>query len=414
MKKFAWPLLAALLIFTSSAIARAEEETPFPFEMAPEGNILDEPEKAVAPPKLESLLSLEMRVALIRAASSAELAGEGNLLITSAESGARLNTGDLRAVTVRRSPHGIRINSFVFPINSIRVESPDGIIAINGKRYRGYIVLWDNGKGTFDVVNHVMLEDYLRSVVAAEMPKAWPVEALKAQAVAARTYALFRRQEMNENYFDVETTVMDQVYGGVVNEDSHTDEAVHGTAGMILLYNNQIARTFFHANCGDRTEDGVEVFHKINTPYLKSVPCAYGKKSPYYTWEFNVRINEVEKALTRAGLHKGKIGSIAAQAHTKTGRVKTLALRNGRDVAMVNAVDFRLAIGPARLKSTRFTIYKQGTLLLFKGIGYGHGVGLCQWGAKGMADEKRSFRDILGKYYPGATVAANVLASVPE
>ncbi len=414
MKKFAWPLVAALLICTAPAPVWAAEETPFPFEMAPEGNILAEPEKEPAPPRLESLLNLEIRVALIRAAAAADLAGTGNLLITSADSGARLNTGDLQSISVQRSPHGIRINSLVFPIRSIRVESPDGIIAINGKRYRGYIVLWDNGKGTFDVVNHVMLEDYLRSVVAAEMPKAWPVEALKAQAVAARTYALFRRQEMNDNYFDVETNVMDQVYGGVANEDPRTDEAVSGTAGMILLYKNQIARTFFHANCGDRTEDGSEVFHKVNTPYLRSVPCAYGKRSPYYTWQFSLRMGEIEAALGRAGLHRGKISSLAAQSRTKTGRVKTLAVRNGRDVKMVNAVDFRLALGAARLKSTRFTIQKQGTLMTFKGIGYGHGVGLCQWGAKGMADERRTFRDILGKYYPGATVAANVLASVPE
>lgn len=414
MKKFAWPLLAAVLICAAPLAARAAEETPFPFEMVPEGNILDESEQAPAPPRLESLLQLEIRVALKRAASSTELAGAGNLLITSAESGARLNTGDLSTIAVRRSPHGIRINSFVFPIKSIRVESPDGIILLDGRPYRGYIVLWDNGKGMFDVVNHVMLEDYLRSVVAAEMPKAWPVEALKAQAVAARTYALFRRQEMNENYFDVETTVMDQVYGGVANEDPHTDEAVHGTAGMILMYQNQIARTFFHANCGDRTEDGSEVFRKVNTPYLKSVMCAYGKKSPYYTWQHSVRIHDVEAALSRAGLHRGKIESIVAQTFTKTGRVKTIALRTGRNVTMVNAVDFRLALGPANLRSTRFTIAKQGTLMLFKGIGFGHGVGLCQWGAKGMADEKRSFREILTKYYPGATVAANVLASVPE
>ncbi|MBI5638559.1 MAG: SpoIID/LytB domain-containing protein [Nitrospinae bacterium] len=414
MKNFTWPLVAALLICAAPAAVRAEEEAPFPFEMAPEGNILDEPEKAVAPPRLESLLSLEMRVALIRAASSATLAGEGNLLITSAESGARLNTGDLQTITVQRSPHGIRINTLVFPIRSIRVESPDGIIGINGKRYRGYIVLWDNGKGTFDVVNHVMLEDYLRSVVAAEMPKSWPVEALKAQAVAARTYALFRRQEMNENYFDLETTVMDQVYGGVANEDPRTDKAVSGTAGMILMYKNQVARTFFHANCGDRTEDGVEVFQKVSVPYLKSVPCEYGKKSPYYTWQIGVRMNEIEAALARAGLHRGKIASLATQSRTKTGRVKTLALHNGRNVTMVDAVAFRLALGPARLKSTRFTIQKQGTMVTFKGIGYGHGVGLCQWGAKGMADAGRRFGDILGKYYPGATVAVNVLASVPE
>ncbi len=414
MKNFAWPLLAACLICAAPIAALAEEEAPFPFEMAPEGNILDEPEKEAVPPKLESLLSLEMRVALIRSASTAEITGGGNLLITSAESGARLNTGDVRSIKVRRDPHGIRINSFVFPLTSIRVESPDGVIAINGKRYRGYFVLWDNGKGTFDLVNHVMLEDYLRSVVAAEMPKAWPVEALKAQAVAARTYALFRRQEMNENYFDLETNVMDQVYGGVANEDPRTDEAVSGTAGMILLYKNQIARTFFHANCGDRTEDGVEVFHKVNTPYLKSVPCEYGKKSPYYTWQLSIRMNEIEAALSRAGLHRGKIDSLSAQNHTRTGRVKTLGLRNGRNLTSVNAIDFRLAVGPARLKSTRFTIHKQGTLIMFKGTGYGHGVGLCQWGAMGMADAGRTFREILGKYYPGATVASNVLASVPE
>ncbi|MBI5178305.1 MAG: SpoIID/LytB domain-containing protein [Nitrospinae bacterium] len=363
---------------------------------------------------IEGLFGVEIRVALARSAVSSDIAGEGGLLVASAESGARLNTGSVDRIAVRRDRRGIKLNTLVFPVKSIRVEAQGGIVSFNGKRYRGYLVLWDNDKGTFDVVNHVPMEDYLRSVVAMEMPKSWPLEALKAQTVAARTYALYRRQENAGTYFDVETDVMDQVYGGVAVENGFTDAAVEGTSGLVLKYENQLVKAFFHANAGERTENGEEVFRGVDVPYLKSVPCRYAKQSPYYVWQLSIRSQEIENALSRAGLFSGKITGISAHSHTRTGRVRFLKVQGRSRSELVEATAFRAAIGSTRIKSTRFSLRKQGQTFTFMGTGYGHGVGLCQWGAKGMAEAGKNFSEILSHYYPGITVSKDDFIATPE
>jgi len=353
---------------------------------------------------LEGLFNIEIRVVLARSVASAEIGGKGNLLVTSAESGARLNLADTAKIAVRRDRHGIKLNTLVFPVHSIRVEQPGGIISLNGKEYRGYLVLWDNDRGTFDVVNHVPMEDYLRSVVALEMPKSWPQEALKAQAVAARTYVMFKRQGNTGNYFDVETDVMDQAYGGTAAENDMTDAAVRDTAGMVLTHQNTIARAYFHANSGDRTENGEEIFRGVDVPYLKSVPCVYAKQSPYYIWQLTIRLPEVEAALSRNSLFSGKITDISISSHTRTGRVRQLRIKSRTQNELVDAAAFRLAIGSTHLKSTNFSLRRSGQTLTFQGTGYGHGVGLCQWGAKGMAEKNRDYKEILAYYYPGTSI----------
>lgn len=364
---------------------------------------------------VESLFNVEVRVALARSLPHVRLSGNAELMVTAAETGARLNATPSPAIAVRRDARGVRINHQVFPVRSIRVESPDGVIEFDKRRYRGYFVLWDNGRGGFDAVNHVALEDYLRSVVPVEMPKDWPSEALKAQAVAARTYAVFKRQLNAQNYFDVESDVMDQVYGGVGAEDPRADEAVKDTAGMILVHNNQVARAFFHSTCGGKTENSFEVFKGIDAPYLVPVECGYDRDSPQWTWQLNIRAGDVERALKRGGLiRSGPITGLSAQSFTRTGRVRTVAVAIGRHIELVDGAAFRLALGGTQLKSTRFTISRHKSMFIFRGTGYGHGVGMCQWGAKGMAEKNSDFRKILLKYYPGTAIAADVLSSPLE
>ncbi len=358
---------------------------------------------------IEGLFNVEIRVVLARSVVATELSADENLLVSSTESGARLSiAGATGKITAKRDRQGIKLNNLVFPVRSIRVDSPTGTISFNKKKYRGYMVLWDNERGTFDVVNHLPLEDYLRSVVSMEMPRSWPLEALKAQAIAARTYAMFKRQENSGNYFDVETDVMDQAYGGIAAESETTDAAVSGTAGMVLMYENTIVRAYFHSNAGDRTENGGEVFRSMELPYLKSVPCPYGVNAPSSAWQTSIRLPEIESALSRASLFSGKISDISINSYTKTGRVRQLRIKSRTQNELVEAAAFRLAVGPSRLKSTRFSMHKSGQTVMFRGVGYGHGVGLCQWGAKGMAENKRDYKEILSHYYPGTTITTRL------
>ncbi len=358
---------------------------------------------------------VEIRVAMDTAASKAEVDGDGgNLTITSGETGAGLNVAPTGKILAEWSPQGIKINHLIYPTGGARIESRSGTIIFNGKKYRGYLILWNGQNGTLTVVNHLPLDDYIRSVVAMEIPKTWPLEAIKAQAVAARTYALYKRQDNAGNLFDVAPDVSDQVYGGREVENEATNEAVKATEGMTLVYENHLALTYFHSNSGGRTENGSEVFHTANAPYLKSVKCRYAGDSPYYAWQLNVGLPEIESALSRNGLFSGKISLISVQSHTDSGRVRQLKIYGRNKTELLDASALRRALGGTRLKSTKFSVRSYGQTVTFVGNGYGHGVGLCQWGAKGMAEHKIGFKEILSHFYPGAVLSTSFLTSAME
>lgn len=366
-------------------------------------------------PALHGFFDVEIRVALETAAVKADVDGDGgNLTITSGQTGAGLDVASTGKILAEWAPQGIKINHLTYPTNGARIESKSGIINFNGKKYRGYLLLWNGQNGTLTVVNHLPLDDYIRSVVAMEIPKTWPLEALKAQAVAARTYALNKRQENAGNLFDVTPDVMDQVYGGIGVENEAANQAVKATEGLTLVYENHLALTYFHSNAGGRTENGSEVFHTANAPYLKSVACRYSGDSPYYSWQLSVSLPEIESALARDGLFSGKISRISVQSHTDSGRVKQLKIYGVNKTELLDASAFRRALGGTKLKSTKFSVRSYGRTVTFVGNGYGHGVGLCQWGAKGMAEHKIGFKEILSHFYPGAVLSTSFLTSAME
>ena len=353
---------------------------------------------------------IELRVALALKVYKVSLSSGGSALrITSAKSGRLLNAGRISEITVRPHKQGIKINDLVFPVTSIKVASPDGTLSMGGRNYRGYFVVRSGKSGLLDAINHLSLEDYLLGVVPSEMPVDWPLETLKAQAVAARTYALYRRSESSEEEYDLLSDVNDQVYRGREREDERTSKAVRQTAGMILTYKNSLVRALYHSTSGGRTENGGEVFAGANLPYLKSVWCKYDRESPSYVWQYSVRFSELQSALSRHGIRTGKISGVSLRSRTKTSRIKELNIHTKSGRIIINATEFRKAVGTKKIKSTRFKIRRRGEKITFKGIGYGHGVGLCQWGAKGMAEKNHDFRQILAFYYRGAKITTGIL-----
>ena len=253
------------------------------------------------------------------------------------------------------------------------------------------------------------IEEYLYGVVPCEVPHTWPKQALMAQAVAARTYALYIKQKSLANIFDVRATTASQVYGGFDAEALSTRFAVDQTRGQVLTYNGRLIVAYFHANSGGYTERPENVWG-ARVPYLKDQPDAYSKDSPGSTWEYFLPYSEAIERLRDFGINAGKIKTVQVGKKTRSGRVQEVTVVSDKGTQRITSNNFRLAIGAKYLKSTCFDTVLNKTGILFKGNGYGHGVGMSQWGARQMALQGFDYKRILQHYYCGTTVAKIELA----
>jgi stage II sporulation protein D len=262
-------------------------------------------------------------------------------------------------------------------------------LKVNGMVVRGDVVAVLQPGGVL-LVNVLPLEDYLVGVLGSEMPRAFPLEALKAQAVAARTYALQKKLEQYGQPFHLGSSVISQVYGGLKAEDPRTREAVEATRGLVLTFDLQPIEAYFHASCGGRTESGANALGR-DLPYLKSVSCPCGKL-PTSQWSIAISNDELKAALG------SRPQGMKIEGRTPTGRVKRVQVSATRSL---DAVTFRERLGYTRLKSLQFDLEPTKEGFTIHGQGFGHGAGLCQWGAKVLAEQGQDFRKILGHYYPG-------------
>ncbi len=276
-----------------------------------------------------------------------------------------------------------------------KLGSVQGELLVMGSRYAGNIDVWKGENGLY-IINELPLEEYVRDVVAAEISPEWDMEALKAQAVVSRTYALYQKTKNGNSLYHLASSVLHQVYKGK-NTDMRIAYAVSATTGEVLTFDGTIIESLYHSTCGGKTENPGEVFAK-NYPYMKSVESNCDL-SPYSVWERNIRLDEIEKALAIE-----HIQDISIEAYTSTNRVRQLSIKSGFGITTVNATDFRKALGWNRLPSTNFTLTRTGREITFQGRGYGHGVGLCQWCMLRMAREGKKYAEILSFFYPGTTI----------
>ncbi len=245
-------------------------------------------------------------------------------------------------------------------------------------------------KDGLQLINVIPLEDYLAAVLGSEMPVSFPLEALKAQAVAARTYALQKKLETYGSPFHMGSSVLHQVYGGLNREDARTRSAVEATRGEVLTYELAPIEAYFHASCGGRTESGQDALGR-NLPYLQAVDCPCGRL-PASRWSATLSDSELHSALGQS------TEGFRVSSRTDTHRVNRIATASGLSV---DGVTLRRKLGYTKLKSLGFDVERTSGGWHFNGRGYGHGAGLCQWGAKALADEGLAYRDILQHYYPG-------------
>jgi stage II sporulation protein D len=255
------------------------------------------------------------------------------------------------------------------------------------------------GAAGLDVVHSLPLEAYVAAVVEAEMPLGFPPEALRAQAVAARSFALAKKLEaMAEGRsWHLGSTVLDQVYRS--GDDPRARAAAESTAGEVLAYEHEPVLAVFHSSCGGRTESGADALGRA-LPYLASVRCGRCERAPRRHWTARIGLEELGRI---AGL-PGPATSFRVVARTATGRVARAAISSGGARVELSGADLRQRLGFDRLPSLAFEAKAGRREVAFEGQGSGHGAGLCQWGAAGFAREGRDYRFILHHYYPGTEI----------
>ncbi len=279
-----------------------------------------------------------------------------------------------------------------------KIKKVSAKVILSGSTYKGAIELWKGSDGYF-LINVVELEDYVKGVVASEVGINWPIEALKAQAVLARTYAVAHiLRNRTRNFYDVTSSVFHQVYKGDVASEE-VDKAVKETKGEILTFNREPIMAYYHACSVEKTEDPKEVFGR-EYPYLQSVEVPF-TPSPYNIWERKVAFDLLEKVL-----QIDKIKDVEIISYTNTGRIKELKFTNGKNSRIIKANELRRLLKWTVLPSTMITNMRvENDGVIFEGRGYGHGVGMCQWCAFQMAQEGRNYKDILQHFYPGTVLS---------
>ncbi len=274
---------------------------------------------------------------------------------------------------------------------------------VDGKPYHGALEVRVDRQSTITVVNEVPLEEYLLGVLSGEVPKDWPLEALKAQAVAARTFAVRKRDEARAAglAWDLENTNLYQVYEGSGKIGGGIQRAVKETNGIILTHGSRPIQAMFHSNCGGRTSRASDVWSS-DQPYLRSVACGYCAKGAHYHWRAELLIPDLVRKLRTSGMDLSDVAGLKVEEWDASGRVRRLVIldADGKRIA-VRGSQFRMAVGPDLVKSARFEAEILSDRVVFRGRGWGHGVGLCQEGAEGMARAGFNAFEILRKYYPG-------------
>jgi len=275
----------------------------------------------------------------------------------------------------------------------------------------GLVQLVLRGNGVL-VINHVDLEEYVKGVVPSEVNSAWHPEMLKAQAVAARTYALYQQMLGASREYDVAASIQDQVYRGRHGVDARVVQAVESTRGLVVTYQDAPIYAAFSSTAAGLTEDAVVVWSK-DLPYLKGVECPFDIESPYYQWKASFKLETLEKNLRQLGFAVGTIATLTPLTQSRAGRVATLRILHSKGELVIRGEDLRKAVGYTVIPSTQFTIDSIGDEVVLSGYGAGHAVGLCQWGAKELAQLGYSYSSILRYYYPGTELKDASLTKAP-
>jgi stage II sporulation protein D len=301
---------------------------------------------------------------------------------------------------IKASINGVRIGKQSFNTFSLDFYSKkDGRIYLNKNPYRGIMRVIKKGDKLL-FVNIIDLETYLNGVIQNEISGDWPMEAIKAQVIAARSYALYVLEENKNKDYDLESNVLHQVYHGKIGERWRIRRAIRLTKGLVLVYKNKILPAFYHATCGGHTDNAKHLWD-IDLYPLRGVSCDFCKDSPYYRWEKIIDLDILAEKLKKRGIKVDKIKNVFVLNRYDTGYVKNIEIDSDKKI-ILNGKKFREILGFNYIKSRRFLLKVKDNKLKVKGFGWGHGIG--QWGAREMAKRGYNAEEILKYYYPGAEI----------
>jgi stage II sporulation protein D len=356
---------------------------------------------------LPALAALEMRVAIERDVSRVTIGSSTNAVLRDGSGQVLAEIPAMGALTAEANGGRVTVNRWTAGQVWVEPEG-DGFVYIGNKWYRGRTLVVPTSGG-ITAVNYVDLEEYLYSVVGAEMPASWPLEALKSQAVAARSYALYQRQTGGNAVFDVGNTTSWQVYSGLEKEASSTQRAVRETAGQVLVHDGRIIEAVFHSASGGHTENVEDIWTSYR-PYLRAVRD-YDQNAPVYQWTETFSADQLRARITGVG----NILSLQPERRTNQGRIISMRVVGDAGTRTLSGNEMRQALN---LRSTLFEVVPSipnvassgnsvpvPTSFQVQGRGFGHGLGLSQWGAREMATQGYNYQQIVSHYYSGANLA---------
>lgn len=340
-----------------------------------------------------------MRVLLINNVREAQLSVYGCYQITGSLTNIIDQGQGLQKAKISVTNGGITIGNKRYDTSELRIASrQDGDVELNNLRYRGEIRILQQGNNKFSVIEEIDLESFIAGVLGSEMPQTWNEDALRAQAVTARTYAMYKKKIRRDEIYHLE--MIELAYRGMAGETPRLNKIIRETNGVVMIYNWNIFPAYFHSTCGGHTEDIHHVFGKDSIPPLTGVVCNYCNNSKHSSWSRDISKSDIEKKLREANICVSNISAVKVinpGAGNHGSRVEIASLNGNKEM---NANDFRLLVGPNILLSTAFNSRSNGKCITFSGRGWGHGVGLCQYGAQAMAEKGSPWTAILKYYYP--------------
>lgn len=278
------------------------------------------------------------------------------------------------------------------------IAMQNGTFSHDGRTFRGSFSRDADGR----IVNLVDLEQYLAAVVPAEMPPSWPLAALQAQAICARTYVLQKSNPLRG--YDLVPSELDQVYRGIEGEAPATNAAVAATAGRVLLFGGRYARLAYSSCCGGHTESSADLWGGTPLSYLGGVRCDWCAASPNFRWTADLLLSDLQNDFASELSGAQSLGGIRIEGRDGSGRARAISLLSRDASVTIPAPAFRSRVGSRVVRSLLLQAVQPtpdaGGVTL-EGGGLGHGVGLCQWGARGLGLQGRDAGAILATYFPG-------------
>jgi len=338
-----------------------------------------------------------IRVLLTRKTDSIRIDGQSSLTVRSIDKGSLLFEG-MGPITFSRKGKRLLLNGKAVDADACRIMHQGEWLRVGGRRYRGLLAVHLKPSGLM-AVNHLDIESYLYGVVPKEMSPLWAPEALVAQAIASRTFALYIRGKhtSGDKAYDLEATTSSQVYGGLDAEKESARTAVDSSKGMVLAHQDKLIISYFHSNSGGYTESSLNVWG-ADIPYLKSVEDSYSTEQPISPWEYTLSYKELSRIFSKS-LSGKSLRKIEPQEKSPSGRILSFILYSDDKQVKVSGNSFRMNLGPVNMKSTICDVIPEKTGVKFRGTGYGHGVGMSQHGAQRMALSGLTSEAILKHYY---------------